>query len=98
ASGALGVSHQELDIAGSQVRTRPGQAPMNFTGGLLAVGPNLGSFSRNEFSVAPEATVNVGYAVTPNVRVHVGYNFLFWSNVLRPGEQIDRVGDLAHVS
>lgn len=97
ASVALGVTHQELTTRGSQVRTRPGEAPQSFTGGLLAAGPNLGAFENDEFSVVPEATVNVGYMATPNLRVHVGYNFLYWSNVTRPGDQIDRVVDLSFV-
>ncbi|OWK41888.1 hypothetical protein FRUB_03966 [Fimbriiglobus ruber] len=96
-SVALGVTHQDLDINGYQQVTRPGQATQNFNGGLLAVGPNLGSFSQNKFSVAPEATVNVGYMVTPTLRAFVGYNFLYWSNVIRPGDQIDRVIDLSYV-
>ena len=97
ASVALGVTHQELEIAGIQQRTRPGQTTQSFTGGLLAVGPNRGEFDRNRFSVVPEATVNVGYVVTPTLRAYVGYNFLYWTNVLRPGEQIDRVVDLSVV-
>jgi hypothetical protein len=96
-SVALGVTHQVLDIAGFQERTRPGQPRETFTGGLLAAGPNLGKFTRDRFSVVPEATLNVGYWVTPGFRAYVGYNYLFWSNVLRPGEQIDRTVDLTFV-
>jgi hypothetical protein len=95
---ALGVTHQELDIAGSQQILRPGQAtPSVFSGGLLAAGPNLGNFTNNEFSVVPEFTLNVGYWMTPTVRTYVGYNFLYWTNVARPGEQIDRVVDLTFI-
>lgn len=98
ASVALGVTHQELEIAGSQTRQRPVQAtPDVFVGGLLAAGPNLGTFTDNKFSVAPEVTVTAGYRVTQGLRLTVGYNFLFWSNVLRPGDQIDRVVDLSFV-
>src|SRR5262249_48760359 len=61
ASVALGATHQEMDITGFQIRNRPGSPPMTFTGGLLAAGPNLGSFSRDQFSVVPEATINLGY-------------------------------------
>jgi Putative beta barrel porin-7 (BBP7) len=96
-SVALGVTHQELDIFGSQTRVRPGQLPVTFSGGLLAAGPNLGTFTRDRFSVAPEFTLNLGYWVTPNFKAYVGYNFLYWSNVLRPGDQIDRVVDLTFV-
>ena len=94
---ALGTTFQTVDIDGIQQRTRPGQATENFRGGLLATGPNLGRFTQNHFSVVPEFTANVGYRLTPNLRLFVGYNFLYWSNVVRPGDQIDRVVDLAQV-
>jgi hypothetical protein len=96
-SVALGDTHQVLEISGFQVRQRPGMAPMVFTGGLLAAGPNLGHFDRDRFSVVPELTLNVGYWVTPNVRLFAGYNFLVWTNVIRPGDQIDHVVDLTFV-
>ena len=76
---------------------RPGQAPLVFRGGLLATGPNLGNFSQTAFSVVPEVTLNVGYQLTPTLRAYVGYNFLYWTNVIRPGDQIDRVVDLSFV-
>jgi hypothetical protein len=96
-SVALGVTNQEVRIDGFQQRTRPGQAREDFVGGLLAAGPNLGTFTRDKFSVVPELTVNLGYWVTPTVRTFVGYNVLYWSNVVRPGDQIDRVVDLTFV-
>jgi hypothetical protein len=97
ASVALGTTHQSLDIEGFQVRQRPGMAPMVFNGGLLAVGPNLGHFTRDHFSVVPEVTLNLGYRLAPGVRVFAGYNFLLWTNVIRPGDQIDRVVDVTFV-
>jgi hypothetical protein len=98
ASVALGVTHQIVDISGFQRRTRPGEATQVFNnGGLLAAGPNLGRFTDNRFSVVPEATFNVGYMIAPAVRVYAGYNFLFWSNVVRPGDQIDRTIDVTFV-
>jgi hypothetical protein len=97
ASVAIGVTHQIIDIDGFQQRTRPGQATENFRGGLLAAGPNLGQFTDNRFSVVPEATLNLGYMVTPTVRVYAGYNFLYWNNVIRPGDQIDRTVDVTFV-
>ena len=94
---ALGVTNQELDINGFQRTQRPGQPPQLFRGGLLAVGPNLGGFSNATFSAVPEVTLNFGYQVTPTLRGYVGYNFLYWPNVVRPGDQIDRVVDLSFV-
>jgi hypothetical protein len=94
---ALGVTNQQLTIEGNQVRSIPGQPPLNFQGGLLALNSNIGQFSRDVFSVVPEVGVNVGYQVTDHLRAYVGYNFLYWSNVIRPGDQIDRVIDVNRV-
>jgi hypothetical protein len=96
-SVALGVNVQTLEIDGFQRRTRPGQPTESFRGGLLAAGPNLGSFTSTRFSVIPEATASLGYSVTPNLQLTVGYNFLYWNNVIRPGDQIDPVVDVTFV-
>jgi hypothetical protein len=40
--------------------------------------------------VAPEAGLDLGYQLTPNLRVQVGYTFLYLSSVARAGDQIDR--------
>jgi len=88
---ALGGTHQELRIDGSQVRTIPGMAPQTFVGGLLALPSNIGVHSRDVFSVVPEVGVSVGYQVTDHLKAFAGYNFLYCSNVIRPGDQIDPV-------
>jgi hypothetical protein len=86
---ALGETHQEVDINGSTIITPPGGPSRAFTGGLLALPTNIGSFSRDRFSVMPELGVNVGYQFTPHIRGFVGYSLLYWTNVARPGDQID---------
>jgi hypothetical protein len=94
---ALGTSHEELDINGAQVRTIPGGPTLVLPGGLFALPTNIGHFSRDVFAVAPEVGLNVGYQVTDHLRAFVGYNFLYWSNVIRPGDQIDRVLDVNNI-
>jgi len=37
----------------------------------------------------PEVLANLSYDVTPNIRFIAGYRFLYWSRVMRPGDQID---------
>ena len=32
----------------------------------------------------------LGAQLTPYLKVFIGYDFLFWSQVVRPGDQIDR--------
>jgi hypothetical protein len=85
----LGVTHETIDINGSQTVTTLAGARQTFTGGLLALPSNIGSFSQNRFSVVPQIGLRVGYNVTDNVRLFVGYDFLYWSNVVRPGDQVD---------
>jgi hypothetical protein len=86
---ALGDDHEIVDIHGVTVFTPPGGLPTPRTGGLLALPTNSGRFHRDEFAVLPEASVNVGYQVTDHMRAFVGYTFLYLSNVVRPGDQVD---------
>jgi hypothetical protein len=86
---ALGSSHEVVDINGNTLITPPTGAPASFVGGLLAQPTNIGHFSTSRFAVVPEVGVNVGYQLTDHLRAYVGYNFLYWSRVARPGDQID---------
>ena len=49
----------------------------------------FGVRERDEFAVIPELGINLGYDVTPNLRATLGYSFIYWSRVARPGDQID---------
>jgi hypothetical protein len=86
---AIGDSHESVSITGSTVFTAPGSAPIVAPGGLLALPSNIGNFSRDHFAVVPETGFNVGYQVTPHLRTYVGYTFMYWSSVVRPGDVID---------
>ena len=94
---ALGDTVEQLTINGGQQIVSPTGAVQNFTGGLLALPSNIGHISNNAFSVVPEVGLNVGYQFTQYLRGFVGYNFLFWSNVIRPGNSIDRNLDVTQV-
>jgi hypothetical protein len=58
--------------------------------GIFAMPANEGQFSQTHFAVVPQVKVKVGYAITPGVELTVGYDFLYDSNVIRPGDQINR--------
>ena len=60
-------------------------------GGLLAQRTNIGDYSANNFSFVPEVGVRLGYLIAPRVALTAGYNFIYWTGVARPGEQIDPV-------
>jgi hypothetical protein len=66
-------------------------------GGLLAQNSNIGEYSRDEFSVLPQLDLTLGYQVTEQLRATFGYTFLYWSNVVRPGDHIDRRVDTAQL-
>jgi hypothetical protein len=87
---ALGATDEVIDVAGSTVIAPPGRAPTVGNGGLLAQPTNSGHFTGSHFAVVPEVGVNVGYQLTEHLRAFVGYSFLYCSNVVRPGDQIDR--------
>jgi hypothetical protein len=96
-SVALGDSHERLSVAGTQVVSVPGANPQVFNGGLLALDSNSGTRHDNRFAVVPESTLRVGYKMTERIKVTAGYDFLYWSNVIRPGDQIDRIIDVNRV-
>jgi hypothetical protein len=50
---------------------------------------NLGRVTTNRFIVVPEVGVEAGLYVTSHVRLAVGYNFLYMTDVARPGRQVD---------
>jgi hypothetical protein len=86
---ALGVSHEVVDVGGTTVLTSPAGAAHAFPAGFLAAPSNSGRFTRDAFAVVPEAGLDVGYQLTDHLRAFVGYSFLYWSSVVRPGDQID---------
>lgn len=86
---ALGVTHEVVDIHGATVITSPTGTTMVTPAGFLASGSNSGRFTRDAFAVVPEVGVNVGWQITGLLRAFVGYTFLYWSSVVRPGDQID---------
>jgi hypothetical protein len=86
---AFGVTSSTLDISGAQTTTTTAGVTTTTPGGLLALNSNIGHYYRSHFAVVPEVTFNVGYDVTQHVRLFVGYNLLYWSNVIRPGDQVD---------
>jgi opacity protein-like surface antigen len=89
---ALGTMQQRVSIGGFlETNDYNGfGAPQTFPGGYFALPTNSGDHSRNTFAVVPEVGLNIGYRLTPQATVYLGYSFLYASNVARPGEQINR--------
>src|SRR5262249_12536514 len=88
---AIGVTHQRAGINGMTPFFQPaGNLVFTQHGGILALPTNIGGHTRTVFSVVPEVGLNVGYQLTDNLRIYVGYTVIVWTNVARPGQQIDR--------
>jgi hypothetical protein len=84
---ALGCTNEVVNIHGNtSINTNP---VTNYTGGLLALSSNSGQYTRDAFSVVPEVGLNLGFQLTNNIKIFGGYSFLYWTNIVRPGDQID---------
>ena len=61
----------------------------SYPGGVYAQPTNMGRVTHGAFAVVPEGTLKVGLR-GDHSRLYVGYNFLYLSDAIRPGDQIDR--------
>jgi hypothetical protein len=87
---AFGWSRQVISITGSTTLFE-GPGPVAVAnGGLLAVPTNIGRHEDDVFAIVPELNVSVSYPIRENITARLGYTFLYWSDVVRPGEQVNR--------
>jgi hypothetical protein len=63
--------------------------PVSTFGGLLTNPANIGIHTRSVITTLNQLDVELGWNVTSYLRVFAGYSFIYWGNVLRPGNQID---------
>lgn len=86
----MGNNHSEVLIAGQTVNAVPGGGSATFVGGLLAQQTNIGTYTRDVFGFIPELTVTARRDLGCNLNLSVGYNLMYWTRTLRPGDLIDR--------
>ncbi len=87
---SIGNSRNEVSIDGATVTTVPGGGTATAVGGLLAQQTNIGNVTRNQFAVMPELSLGMSTHLNACWQLSVGYHLLYWTDVARPGEQIDR--------
>jgi hypothetical protein len=85
----LGTSVEQADINGWTAWANTHGQSGSIGVGEVTLPSNLGHFRQSQFAVVPEVGVNLGYAVTQHIRLTFGYTFLYWSRVLRVGDQVD---------
>lgn len=95
--GALGATLQKVKVKGSS-QTNSGnlffltQGTGNETlpGGIFAEPSNIGTHKKSPFAGGVGTKIQTGLKITKNIEIHIGYAFFWISNVVRPGDQIDR--------
>jgi hypothetical protein len=93
---ALGNTFETLDVGGSTASVNGSNVAV-FNGGFLALPSNSGHFTKDEFSVVPQVGLTLGYQAGHHCRFFFGYDFLYWTKVARPGDQINPTLDPAQV-
>jgi hypothetical protein len=87
---AVGDNQERVRVVGTSSLVTPGAATLTVPGGVLAQSTNIGRHFREQFGVVPEVGFRLGCQISPALSVHLGYSFLYWSNVVRPGNLVDR--------
>lgn len=85
---ALGLSRQSVNIQGSTNTTAMG-VPASYVGSLFAQSSNIGQHDRDKFAIVPQLGMTVGYRIFDQLKLFAGYRMLYWSDVVRPGDQMD---------
>ncbi len=87
---ALGDSREGIAIGGETTSVVTGEKPFVSQGGTFT-NPlsNIGRATQDKFAVVPELQLNLGVRLGDSLRAFVGYDFLYWSDVARPGNQVD---------
>lgn len=91
---ALGNMQQVTQIAGQTDTNKLVGGGFNtlqsYNSAYLAQPSNIGQYVRNQFAAIPEVSVGAGWRILPNLKLNVGYEFLYVSSVARPADAIDR--------
>jgi hypothetical protein len=88
---AVGDMNEVVKINGFTSLSCASGCPAVLPGGLLALPTNIGQATNNRLAFIAEPGVKIGYNLTPRLRATVGYSLIYVSDVVRPGNQIDRV-------
>ena len=94
---ALGDTRQEVTVNGTSETISGGRTTNLVQGGLLANSSNIGSYSRDAFSVIPEIELKVEYRFSPTLSLFASYDALIWGDVATAGEQVPTTVDVTRV-
>jgi hypothetical protein len=96
---AAGFTHEKLTQSGftafggpalpGEVIVRDPATRTIVPSGVFVAEPNSGSFSDKQFSWMPEGNVRIGYQWTQRLSSYIGYDIMYISKVVRPGDQVN---------
>ena len=85
---AIGNVNSEATIDGQTITIASTGTTVDQSG-LLAQGTNIGTYERDKIGTATEVGIKLKRACCNGIDLTVGYTFLYLSDVLRAGDQID---------
>jgi hypothetical protein len=94
---SIGNMHQSVDIDGSTIAEVNGVPGPPLNGGLFAQASNIGSYSRNKLAAVPQVQLRLSRQINDCWQASAGYSFLYWSDVVHAGDQIDRNVNLSQL-
>ena len=98
---AFGQTYEVVRTGGQTNLVTPGlfgPATQSYVGSGIFVQPSsAGRTANGVFAVVPEGTVKFGLRIGDAGRLYVGYSFIYLSDAVRPGDQIDRTLNPAQV-
>lgn len=98
---AFGQNYEVVKTEGAtNTLTAANGLPMyqTFGGSGIYVQPsNFGRTANGVFAVVPEGTIKLGFRLGETGRIYIGYSFIYLSDAVRPGDQIDRTLNPAQV-
>ncbi len=86
---ALGGNRQTVGIFGNSEFNENGVTDF-VDAGLLTQPSNIGHWRRNEFVMVPEIGMKLGMRLTKCFHSTIGFTALYFPNVVRAGDQVDR--------
>ncbi len=89
AFGRVGVGANQNSVGINGVTAIDGVVQAD-PGGILAQASNIGTHDQTVASLMAQLGFNVNVCLTHHLSANAGYSFLYWGNVARAGEQIDK--------
>ena len=86
---SVGKNFEEVRIDGQNVTAVGAGAPAVAAGGIFAQNTNIGTYFRDEIVYVPEVAMSLNRQINSHLDISIGYSFMYWSEVLLAGDQID---------